>query len=126
MSFMRAGSSWNRKRTESREARKHFCLSVFYRAAIPAAGSSGGSPTFAARIRAVPEIPTLVIHAYGCHLIRRKRNFRIPTDFYNAALAHDDLIENSAVLEFHRDNLVADACLFSLFQVIDASTRNWN
>jgi len=125
MSFTPAGSSWNKKRTESRQARKHFCLSVFYRAA-PAAGTSGGSPTLAACVRAVPEIPTLVIHAYRCHVIRRKRNFRIPADLDNAALAHDDLLESSAVFEFHRDNLVADTCLFSLFQVIDASTRNRN
>ena len=127
MGFMRGGSSWNKKRIESWQARKALIrLSAFYRATMGATRSSGGSPTFAACVRPIPEIPTLMIHAYRCHVIRSKRNFRIPTDFYNAALTHNDLIENSTVFEFHRDNLVADACLFSSFQVIDASTRNRN
>src|SRR5258708_33426013 len=113
MSFTRGGSSWNKKRTESGQARKHFCLRAFYRAAIPAAGSSRGSPTFTACVRAVPEIPTLVIHAYRCHVIRTKGNFRIPADLDNAALAHNDLLQTSPVFAFPPHNLVPAPCLFN-------------
>jgi Crp-like helix-turn-helix protein len=48
------------------------------------------------------------------------------TDLDDAVLARKDLIEKTIVLEFHRDNLIADACLRSSFRVIDAYPRNRN
>src|ERR1700730_3408952 len=92
MSFTPAGSSWNKKRTELASPESTSPLSAFYGVAVQPTRSGGGGSTFAACVRPIPEIPTLVIHAYGCHVIRRKRNFRIPTHLDNAALAHNDLI----------------------------------
>ena len=127
MGFMRGGSSWNKKRIESWQARKALIrLSAFYRATMGATRSSGGSPTFAACVRPIPEIPTLVIHAYGCHVIRGKRDFLKAADLDNEAFAHNDLLEKSTVLEFHGGDLITDTRFCSSFQVIDASTRNWN
>src|ERR1700719_2509055 len=63
---------------------------------------------------------------YQCHVIRRKRNFLIATDLDDAALAGNDLVEKSTVLEFYRDNLITDPGLFTSIQVIDTSTRNGN
>ena len=50
----------------------------------------------------------------------------MPTDRDNAAFTRDDLIERSTVFQFHRDNLITDACLFSLFQVTRKLAGNWN
>ena len=47
-------------------------------------------------------------------------------DLDGAALARKDLIEKTIVHEFHRDNLIADACLRSSFQAIDASLPESN
>src|SRR6267143_2842985 len=91
-----------------------------------AARSSSRSPALYAYIRPLSEIPALVIEVYRNHVLRRKRNFLIPTDLDDAAFTGDDLIESSSVLEFHRDNLITDACFFCLFQDVDTSTRNWN
>jgi hypothetical protein len=88
--------------------------------------SSRRSPTLGPCARPISEIPTLVIDFYQCHVIRHKRNFLIPADLYDAALARNDLVEKSAVLEFYRDNLITDPCLFNSIQVIDTSTRNRN
>jgi len=93
---------------------------------IEAVRPSGRSPTFAACVRALSEIPTLVIDAHRCHIIRRKRNFLVPPDLYNAALTREDLIERSTVPEFHGNYLIAYACLTSSFQVINKRTGNWN
>jgi hypothetical protein len=73
--------------------------------------SSGSSPTFAADVRPISEIPMLMIDAHRCHVIRLKRNFPVPSDLNNTALARSYLIERSPVLEHYRDYLVADACL---------------
>jgi hypothetical protein len=67
---------------------------------IVATRSSGSSPAFAACVRRIPKIPALVVDAHGSHFIRRKRNFGVSPDLYNAALAHNNLIETSAVLKF--------------------------
>src|ERR1700732_4032188 len=88
--------------------------------------SSRRSPTLGPCVRHSSEIPTLVIDFYQCHVIRRKRNFVIPTDLYDAALARNDLVEKSTVLEFYRDNLITDPGLFTSIQVIDTSTRDRN
>jgi len=48
----------------------------------------------------------------------------MPTDLDDAALARNHLVEKSAVLELHRDNLITDPGLFNFLQVIDTSTRN--
>lgn len=50
----------------------------------------------------------------------------MPTDRDNAAFTRDDLIERSTVFQFHRDNLITDACLFRLFQVTRKLAGNWN
>src|ERR1700676_3481679 len=86
----------------------------------------GRSPILDPCVRHSSEIPTLVIDSYQRHVIRRKRNLLVPTDLNDAALARNDLVEESAVLEFYRDNLITDPCLFTSIQVIDTSTRNRN
>src|SRR5580693_1562133 len=78
--------------------------------------SSRRSPTLGPGVRPSSEIPTLVIDSYQCHVIRRKRNFLKPTDLYDAALARNDLVEKSTVLEFYRDHLITDPCLFNSIQ----------
>ena len=82
------------------------------------------SPAFAACVRPIPEIPALVIDAHGRDFSRRKRDFLVTADLYNATLTRDDLIESSAVPKFYGNYLVAYACLLSLFQVIGKHTRN--
>ncbi len=67
-----------------------------------------------------------MIDADGFHVIRCKRNFLVPSDLNNAALTDDDLIERSTVFEYHRDYLIAEACLFGVFQVIDKPAGNRN
>src|SRR5882762_1126534 len=88
--------------------------------------SSRRSPTLGPCVRHISEIPTLVIDFYQYHVLRRKRNFLIPTDLYDAALARNDLVEKSTVLEFYRDNLITDPCFFNSIQLVDTSTRNRN
>ena len=58
-----------------------------------------------------------------CHQAQKEFPYARGPD---AALARNDLVEKSAVLEFYRDNLITDPCLFNSIQVIDTSTRNRN
>src|SRR5260370_29286955 len=84
------------------------------------------SSTFAASVRSISEIPTLVINAHRRNVVSRKRNLLVPPDFYNAALTRGDLIKRSAVYEFHRNYLITDACFLTSCQMIDKPGGNWN
>lgn len=48
------------------------------------------------------------------------------SDLYDAALTGGDLVERSAVLEFHRDNLITDAGFRVSFERIDKPSGNLN
>lgn len=61
--------------------------------------SSGCGPAFDSCVRPVPEIPAVVIDAYGCDFLRRKRDFLISSDLDDAALAGNNLVEMPAVPE---------------------------
>ena len=73
------------------------------------AGSGGRCPGFRSNIRTAPEIPTLVVNVDGRNFFGSKGNFLEPSDFYDAALAGDDLIEGSTVPEFHGNHLITYA-----------------
>jgi hypothetical protein len=53
-------------------------------------------------------------------------NFLVPSDLYNATLTSGDLVEQSAVLEFHRDYLITDAGFSISFEGIDKPSGNLN
>lgn len=86
--------------------------------------SCAGRPSLHARIRAVSEIPNLVIHADPGDFGRRERDFVVSPDLDDAAFAHDGLIEASAVLEFHGDYLIPNARLRCLPQMREAFLGN--
>jgi hypothetical protein len=90
------------------------------------ANSSGRCASFAAHFRPATEIPALVVDVHRRHFLRGKGNFLEPSDLDNAAFAGDDLIEGSAVPEFHRYHLIAYAGLSRSLQVIDKTARYWN
>ncbi len=48
----------------------------------------------------------------------------MPPHLYDASFAYDHLIENSLILEFHRDNLISNTCLFRALQMFCTPTRN--
>jgi hypothetical protein len=56
--------------------------------------------------------------------MRRKRNFGEPPDLYDAALAHEYLIETSTVLELNGDDLVPETCLPTSLQLIEQRFRD--
>jgi len=84
----------------------------------------GRCPALDACVRSISEIPTLVIDSHRCYVISCKRNFFVTSDLYDAALTGGDLVERSAVLEFHRDNLITDAGFRVSFERIDKPSGN--
>jgi hypothetical protein len=74
-------------------------------------GSGGRCARLEAYFRSAPEIPTLVVDVHGRYFFGRKGNFLEPSDFDDASLAGDNLIEGSAIAEFHGNDLIADAGL---------------
>jgi hypothetical protein len=87
--------------------------------------SSGSSSAFGARVRALSEIPALVIDHDRCYFLWGKRNFLESSNLYDAALAGKNLIEASPVLEFDGDHLIPDTCLPTSLQMIKTRPRNW-
>jgi hypothetical protein len=67
-----------------------------------------------------------VIDVHRSYFIRCKRNFLEPANLNNAALAGNDLIKRSTVPEFHRNYLIAYACLSGSLQVVDKPTGYGN
>jgi len=67
-----------------------------------------------------------VIDSDRRYVISCKRNFLVTPDLYDATLTGGDLVERSAVLEFHRDNLITDAGLCISFERTDKPIGNVN
>lgn len=65
-----------------------------------------------------------MVDAGGRHLFWGKGNFFVSSNFYDAALAGNNLIETSPVLKFDGDYLISDTCFSAAFQMIEASLRN--
>jgi len=87
--------------------------------------SSGSSSAFGARVRALSEIPALVIDHHGCYFLRGKWDSLESSNLYDAALAGKNLIERSPVLEFDGDHLIPDTCFPASLQMIKTRPRNW-
>jgi hypothetical protein len=81
---------------------------------------------FGAHAGRASEIPILVIDADRSHILGRKRDFFVTTDFNKTAFTGDDLIKGSAIPELHGDYLIAYACFSSSFQEIDKTAGNRN
>jgi hypothetical protein len=87
---------------------------------------SGCCPSLGAHSRRTPEIPKLVVYAYGSHLFRRKGNFLVAANLDDVPLAGHYLIELSAVLQFHGHHLISYACLSGSLEVVDKTAWYWN
>jgi hypothetical protein len=67
-----------------------------------------------------------MIDEQGSHIFRPKGNAAVATDLDNAASTYGDLVEQSAILEFYTDHLIADTGLFRFLQLIRKPAWNRN
>ena len=77
-------------------------------------------------VEMLPEVPLLVIHTHGGHVIGSEGDFSVPANVDDTTFAGDNLVEALAITEGDGNDLIPRAGFALVPQMIDPFAGNWH